>query len=326
MSHAETSRPACEPRQFAARVLSVRRLCEAHFRVVLCCEDASGFRPGRFVQITGEPEQLSSPRLQSHDWQEGSWPTLQAPDLRAHRPLLRRPYSPEDVWREADGSWRIALIVRVVGPGTAALAARNVGDSLDLIGPIGNGFQIPKDCTTLLLLAGGTGVAPLIYLARQLQRDRGEGRPEMMAFFGAATRDAVCVHAAPSAGRIEEFGRVPARISTDDGSVGFHGQVTALLERTLAAEPPAGPAVLLCAVGPEPMMAAATQLAAKWGLAIQVSLERKMGCGLGTCQSCVVPVRVGAAEDWAYKLTCRDGPVFDGHEILWAAHEPQRPD
>jgi dihydroorotate dehydrogenase electron transfer subunit len=75
---------------------------------------------------------------------------------------------------------------------------------------------------------------------------------------------------------------------------------------------------MLCAVGPEPMMAAASRLAARWRLPIQVSLERKMGCGLGTCQSCVVPIFTGEDGAWRYELTCKDGPVFDGRRVAWS--------
>jgi dihydroorotate dehydrogenase electron transfer subunit len=317
------------PTQFAARVLHVRSLCREHHELVLACDDASAFAPGRFLQITSTPDQLDAPALTAHEWNETSLPALRSADLLGRRPLLRRPYSPADVWREADGSWRIALVVRVVGPGTAHLARREVGDVLSVIGPIGNRFAIGDHCTCLLLAAGGTGIAPMIYLAKHLRRQRGEAAPRMVAFFGAATRDLICCDLDRRVPRVcvRQFADagVESWLSTDDGSLGFRGFVTQLVEAWLERARPDPAATVLCAVGPDPMMAAAARLAGKWALPVQVSLERKMGCGLGTCQSCVVPILTGEGGAWQYRLTCKDGPVFDGRTVLWTRERGDRP-
>ncbi len=323
---APTSRST--PKQFDARVNLVRELCEDHFEIVLECEDAGDFAPGRFLQITSRPDQLDPPSLHTHLWPADSLPQLDATDLQGRRPLLRRPYSPADAWREPDGAWRISLIVRVVGPGTASLARRKVGDRLEVIGPIGNRFDIPAACRRLLLVAGGTGVAPMIFLARHLRRTRGADAPRMLAFFGAAARRVLCVDIDETqdpacietpAECIRQFAEadVPALLSTDDGSIGLQGFVTDLTDAWIDHHQPEPAETLLCVVGPEPMMAAAVAMAAKWNLPVQVSLERKMGCGLGTCQSCVVPILTGDGDAWEYKLTCKDGPIFDGKQVVW---------
>jgi len=210
--------------------------------------------------------------------------------------LLRRPFS---VHRVRGG--RIEVLYQVVGVGTRALAESAPGALMDLIGPLGHGWEIPPQTAHALLVAGGLGAAPLGMLAEEL----------------AARGVAVTVAAgAPSEERLlarslfEEVAR-RVELATDDGSCGTAGLVTGVCERLLADE--ALDVVYTC--GPEPMQRIVASQAAAAGVPCQVSLERLMACGIGACLSCVVPTTDGL------KRACVDGPVFDAARVVWEATE-----
>ncbi len=206
--------------------------------------------------------------------------------------ILRRPFS---VHRAAgDG---IELLYQVVGRGTHALAQRERGDVMDLIGPLGSGWRIPDDAAHALLVAGGLGAAPLGMLA------------ERLAERGIAVTTAL---GAPSVERVmalKLFDRVCRRVevATDDGSAGVEGLVTAVTERLLTEERPE----VVYACGPEAMSRTVAAQASAAGVPCQVSLERLMACGVGACLSCVVATTAGQ------QRACVDGPVFDAGEVLW---------
>jgi dihydroorotate dehydrogenase electron transfer subunit len=210
--------------------------------------------------------------------------------------ILRRPFS---VHRAAgDG---LQILFQVLGAGTRALADKERGDVLDLIGPLGHGWEVPDGAAHALLVAGGLGVAPLGMLAERL----GE--------LGVATTVAL---GAPTAQRLlarDLFGEVARRVEvcTDDGSRGERGFVTLLTQRLLAEDRP--DVVYVC--GPQVMARAVAAQAAEAGAACQVSLERLMACGIGACLSCVVTTVHGQ------KRACCDGPVFDAEEVVWDASE-----
>jgi dihydroorotate dehydrogenase electron transfer subunit len=206
--------------------------------------------------------------------------------------MLRRPFSVHRTRGE-----RIEILYQVLGTGTRMLAECAAGEQMDLIGPLGHGWDIPQDIAHALLVAGGLGAAPLGMLADEL----------------AARGVAVTVAAgAPSEERLlarDLFERVARRveIATDDGSCGTHGLVTGVCESLLADE--ALDLVYTC--GPEPMQRIVAAQAAAAGVPCQVSLERLMACGIGACLSCVVRTSEGL------KRACVDGPVFDAGVVLW---------
>jgi dihydroorotate dehydrogenase electron transfer subunit len=249
--------------------------------------------------------------------------------------FLRRPFS---LAGRADGpeGVRLELIHRIVGVGTQWLSELKVGDRLDVLGPLGNRFRLPGANEIPLLVGGGVGIPPMLYLAQKLKGKNG------VAFCGALTRDLLPLTVtgdapAPSQDSTEplnnigEFARhgVAAVITTDDGSYGFRGFVTQALERYLARMFPTGrqqgvrPVIYTC--GPEGMMKRVAEIAGTRGIECQVAVERAMACGMGTCQSCCIrlrrdPARDGRAfegKDWIYKLACTDGPVFLGTDLLW---------
>jgi dihydroorotate dehydrogenase electron transfer subunit len=174
-------------------------------------------------------------------------------------------------------------------------------------------------------VSGGCGLAPIFGLAEWLA----EAGRRVVNLFGAATLDAMPLSFSdrprPAGDRLEEtaaakefaFRGATTFLATDDGSAGFRGPVTAALETYLDG-PGRGEPAALYGCGPKAMLKCLAQIAAERELPCEISLERHMGCGVGVCLSCVAKRRdAGAPRGWTYRLTCRDGPVMDAHEILW---------
>jgi dihydroorotate dehydrogenase electron transfer subunit len=223
------------------------------------------------------------------------------------------------------------IIHRVVGVGTSWLAERRAGDPVSIIGPLGNRFSLPAKDHTALLIGGGVGIPPMLYLAERLAR---EGRTAL-AFAGALSRDLLPLSVtgpAPSdpsepAPYVADFARhgFPSVISTDDGSLGYRGFVTQALESFLDRH--SADRFTLYTCGPEPMMKRVAAIAAARNLELQVAVERAMACGMGTCQSCCIRVKAGSgsrvpgpvpsSDAWRYALACTDGPIFRGDDLLW---------
>ena len=199
---------------------------------------------------------------------------------------LRRPISVCD-W-DAEG---LRLVYKVVGPGTDAMTRWRAGGTADLLPGLGNGFDPGRTGARPLLVGGGVGLPPLLGLARCL-KERGR-QPTVLAGFGTAAEAFLLKD-------FEALG-VPVRVTTIDGSLGTAGLVTDALP-DLAFDS-------ICACGPIPMMKAVR--AAAPGVPGQYSLEERMGCGFGACMGCSVQTRTGSAR------VCREGPVFDGEELIW---------
>jgi dihydroorotate dehydrogenase electron transfer subunit len=222
-------------------------------------------------------------------------------------PLLRRPMAIYRILRDDAGrATGFSILVETVGLGTGMLQKRQPGETLHVLGPLGNAFQIPGPGAPVrehLLVMGGVGAAPFPLLAESLL-ERGH---TVRAFIGARTAELLlCID------DFEELG-VPVEISTDDGTRGHHGLVTGILDRHLA-QRGATPATLY-ACGPWPMMQAVEMIARRADLPLQVSFEAPMACGLGVCLSCVIKLRDG--EGWSYRRVCKEGPVFDSREVIW---------
>lgn len=219
--------------------------------------------------------------------------------------ILRRPFSIARAARE-----RIELLFRIVGAGTAWLRARREGDPLDLMGPLGSSFDLRGEKRRAFLVAGGLGLAPLLGLAEALRR-KGNGLA-IEGLLGVRTQREVFP---PEVLGSRE--RTPWHLATDDGSAGFHGNVVELLRERLEALAPAEPLdqASVYAAGPPAMLAATAQLCRERGLALQVTLEAHMGCGVGACRACGI-VRYVERERLAGRV-CKEGPVFDAREILW---------
>ncbi|HXP93610.1 MAG TPA: dihydroorotate dehydrogenase electron transfer subunit [Candidatus Binatia bacterium] len=213
---------------------------------------------------------------------------------------------------EADGS-RISVMLIIVGSRTAELARLQPGDQLDVLAPLGNGFFLDDLPKRVAIVAGGVGLASVL-LAAKTCVERG-ARAELL--YGARTKAALV--------DVELFEGVGAsvRCATDDGSRGYRGFVTDLLEQ---GKPPE----LIIACGPTPMLRATAGKAEHLGVAAQLSLEETFGCGVGACWGCVVPIDrasprapsfpaadIHERREHANARVCKEGPVFWAHELRW---------
>ncbi len=307
----------------AAHVVANAPICREHSAIEFIASDFPSSEPGQFVLL--QCCDASDPSPRAVEWPTGGFPSLASNnDWRNRAAFLRRPFSIGDQWLDANGVTHIVIISRTVGPGTAWLERLTPQETLNATGPLGRGFRIPPDDVPMVLVGGGVGIPPLVYLARRLDE---LGRRDVTAVFGTTTRDLLPVRllSEPTTdgepqmcAELAGSARFPAVITTDDGSVGMRGVVTDALRKWHAdrgSRSRAGAVVFAC--GPEPMLKAVAQATRKLRLGCQLCLERKMGCGLGTCLSCVVRVRdESRAEGWRWALTCSDGPVFDREELI----------
>lgn len=240
------------------------------------------------------------------------------PDIPLRRPLSIMRADPAAGW--------IDVLFKVVGAGLAALGARKVGDTLSVLGPIGHGFAPHPARPLTLLIGGGVGIPPMMFLAERLIV-REDARWQPLVLMGSeipfpfATRPStILVPGMPpgviaSMPSLEALG-VPSRLASKSGFPGcYDGFITELADAWLAAQPKAGLAeVEVFACGPTPMLAATAQLARRYGLPCQVSLEEFMACGVGGCAGCTV--QVATDEGPAMKRVCVDGPVFDAYAVF----------
>lgn len=205
--------------------------------------------------------------------------------------FLRRPFSIADADRE---NGTITLIYRIVGKGTAEYAAMKVGEAFSILGPIGNGFAL-KDGRPLLI-GGGVGIAPLIYLSRQLK----DQKPILL--IGGKNKDEVFWEK-----YLQEFAD-KIYITTDDGSVGFKGFTVQLLPQILAENNIEH--IYTC--GPNIMMEGVAKLAHEHDIDCQVSLEKRMACGIGVCLGCTFEDKLTGKR----RKVCTEGPVFASKEVF----------
>jgi dihydroorotate dehydrogenase electron transfer subunit len=215
----------------------------------------------------------------------------------ARRPILRRPFSVSDA--DAGLGWA-DVVYRVVGPGTEWLSSVGPGESVDVLGPLGNGFSLPRRRGAVLIVSGGIGIAPLLGWARRLT---GAGH-RVHALVGARTRDSlVGLDYLSSAG-------AATTACTDDGSVGFKGTVCELLHPVLRRVAP----IQVYACGPSPVLRAVQSAALALDIPCEISVEDRIACGIGACVGCAVPKRHPSAGS-AYFRACADGPVFNAADV-----------
>ena len=226
---------------------------------------------------------------------------------RGLEPLLRRPFSVFEVLRDANGSpTGISILNKRIGVGTGMLYALNPGDRVSVLGPLGRPFSPVTPGAEAWLVAGGVGLAPFATMAELLIAQK----VSTTLFYGAR-RGADLYYA-------DWFTSRGVRVvtSTEDGSAGDRGFVTAPLQRTLAGRTSHRPvAIYVC--GPTPMMRAVSSLAADHGYDTEVSLEQTMGCGMGGCYSCVVRIREDEGHAPHFVRSCLAGPTFRARDIVW---------
>jgi len=237
--------------------------------------------------------------------------------------LLRRPFSFADVNAKKDKILAEVLYC-VVGPASLRMTTLASGDSVSVIGPLGNGFRVPEGKKSALLIAGGMGAPPLLHLAKVLTADYSD--IEAIAFAGTKTAkdlpfekrlDEISQQLGFSLPEFAKYG-VKSQVATEDGSAGFEGMVTDCFKRWLDKSNPAREQSIIYACGPEQMLARIAEIAKEKQIDCQISMERRMACGFGICQSCAVPCRVNGTNETVYKLCCEDGPVFDSKEVVFS--------
>jgi len=220
-------------------------------------------------------------------------------------PILRRPFS---VYRVDRDRGEFSLLYQLKGRGTLLLSRKEVGESIDIVGPIGRPFEIdPSPEAEHILVGGGCGIVPLLFLADTLKE---EAKGAIEVLIGAQTAGAVMCER-------EFWDRgMTVELSTDDGTAGRHGFVTDLLKERLAGlDKDLKPQIYAC--GPREMLKLIARIAAEHSAPCQVSLEAAMACGFGVCMGCVVKTREPGSEDWDYRRVCSDGPVFYTTELVW---------
>lgn len=315
--------------QFVATVAANVNLCSEHYKLVLRVDAFPPTRPGQFIQISCRDLDHDFGAEVELDWRQGM--TLGGDELGSPLAMLRRPFSLAGR-RDVPGGVELDIIHRVVGVGTDWMSKLAAGDAVHILGPLGNTFELPPADGLAVLVGGGVGIPPMLYLAEALR-----GRTAV-AFCGALRRDLLPLTIrldGPTPGadsaeplmNIAEFAThgVGSVISTDDGSYGFRGFVTQALEAYLDKHVVAGQQkAILYTCGPEPMMKRVGDIAAKRGIECQIAVERAMACGMGTCQSCCIKVRKAdptkpplPGREWCWRLACTDGPVFRGSDLLW---------
>ena len=215
-------------------------------------------------------------------------------------PLLRRPFSIHGI----KGS-SIKILYEVVGLATQVLSQKKAGEYLDLIGPLGNGFSSQPSAFSSqpsILVAGGMGVAPLLFLAQKMRIQHPGSSTKVL--IGAKTEGQIfCAKDFRGLG-------CEVKISTDDGSKGFQGKVTELLEKILHARYCTLESIAIYACGPRPMLKEISRISGKYKIPAQISLEEHMACGFGACLGCVVNTKEG------FQRVCKEGPVFAADQIL----------
>ncbi|MCX5701346.1 MAG: dihydroorotate dehydrogenase electron transfer subunit [Candidatus Omnitrophica bacterium] len=201
-------------------------------------------------------------------------------------PLLRRPFSIHNC-----SAKKVEILYEVLGKGTQILSQKKPGETLDIIGPIGKGFDY-KAGSGQIIVAGGMGVAPLVFLAKVLAKSK----PRV--FLGARTKEQIlCAKELKALGLYVE-------VSTDDGTAGFKGKITELLRNNISSG-------MIYACGPKAMLKAVAEFSSGLKIPAQLSLEEHMSCAIGVCLGCVVKTKAGL------KRVCKEGPVFNAADLIW---------
>jgi dihydroorotate dehydrogenase electron transfer subunit len=262
--------------QQTARILWNRSVAPGIYHIGLSCRRGyDRVKPGQFVML----------RVSSH-----------------LDPLLRRPFSVHRPLIEGDRIRGIELLYKIVGKGTALLAGRKAGETLDVLGPLGSAFLLPTNARKVFVVAGGIGVAPLVFLAEHLIR--GGLKPgDCRVFIGGRNREELLCR--------QDFAGLGLSVitTTDDGSDGDQCLVTHPVEVALGMEQPD----VMFACGPEAMLKCVVGIAHSHGVECQVSIESRMACGVGACLGCAVEARDRPGR---YHHVCLDGPVFDVRSIV----------
>jgi dihydroorotate dehydrogenase electron transfer subunit len=257
-----------------AEVVSVEQVAQATALLGLrAVEIARQVKPGQFVMVG-------------------------PPNPNTDDPFLNRPFSVHG----CDQQTTIQLLIGIVGRGTQNLAKLEPGCRLSVLGPLGTGFNVPAAADPVIIIGGGLGIAPLVYLARQSVKD---GKKVILLYGAGSRRQLIPTADLTSLG-------VEINIATDDGSQGVCGTAATLLESSLANIPKEShKRAYLAACGPMKMLEALAKICSKNDTSLEVSLETNMACGVGACLGCTVFLSNGSGQ-----RVCKEGPVFSANEVF----------
>ncbi|MCB9250563.1 MAG: dihydroorotate dehydrogenase electron transfer subunit [Ignavibacteriales bacterium] len=203
-------------------------------------------------------------------------------------PLLRRPFSISDVIEN-----RIYFMYKVVGEGTSIISKKVKGETLNLLGPLGNSFNIDDSFSTAIIIGGGIGIAPFPFLIKKLVNKN------IQVLFGMRSKS-----------EAHNYGLVNINYSSDDGSIGLHGNVIDLLDVELKNSDETKTKIFAC--GPNAMFRALQKYLTNKNVLCEASMESAMACGFGICQGCPIEFK----NNPSYNLICKDGPVFNIKDIV----------
>jgi dihydroorotate dehydrogenase electron transfer subunit len=215
-------------------------------------------------------------------------------------PLLRRPFAFSAF--NAD-LYEAEIIYQLRGPGTTILSELKEGSPIDIIAPLGRPFPNPQTGRSPVLLGGGIGIGPVLFLARELESSAADSASGCLLLIGARN--------ARFLPEKRFFSPLEPELCTDDGSLGYRGLITDLVRSRLKT----GSSYEFFACGPDPMLEACSKIAEELESPCWVSMEQTMGCALGACMGCVIRVKSGQG----YARVCTEGPVFDAREVLWGS-------
>ena len=267
------------PMRAQCEVLAYRRIGAYHSLTFVAPDMAERSNPGQFVSI----------------------------GVEGNATLVRRPFSIYSVSRHGPWAGTIEVVFDVVGEGTKWMSSLVKHDVVDIVGPLGRAFPMPQQQVGCLLVGGGYGAAPLLYLAQRLQQVN--LRVDMI--MGAGTQERL--FNAIEAKRLA----TSAIFTTEDGSFGTQGRVTDVMERAIES----GSVGVIYACGPMAMLQAVSEVAQRHRIAVQVAVEEAMACGVGVCMTCVVPYK---REGQVVNVrSCVEGPVLNGRRVRWDLMGPQ---
>ena len=267
------------------QIVENRNIAPGHWVLTLrSAEIARHAKPGQFVQLLCADGSLD--------------------------PLLGRPFSFLDV-----AAGHFSILYQVVGKGTELLSKAGKGESLRVLGPLGNGFASHKPLSTVILVGGGVGIPPLYHLAKFWIKNHAVKKENIHVFLGARNKSLLLCEK-----DFQKLG-VKVRVATDDGSKGQKGFITPTVAQYFSQSTDRGAVRLagstprIYACGPTPMLKAVSVLSVQFKIPSEVSVEVPMACGFGACLGCAIKVKADAGHRFA--IACTEGPVFQGSEILW---------
>ena len=213
--------------------------------------------------------------------------------------ILPRPISIQDVDREKG---TLSIMYQIAGKGTEYMTGIGAGKKLNIAGPLGKGFSYENN-NKLALIGGGIGVPPMYYSAKAIRKKHPDAK--IKAFIGFRSKEFVILE--------DEFRAlgVETVVTTDDGSYGCSGNALQAFKES------GFPAEAIFACGPSVMLKFVAAFAEEKGIECQVSMEERMGCGIGACVGCAIAIKKDCENGFEYKKVCKDGPVFDAREVLW---------